>query len=117
MLFQTLDLSRTQTIEEIKKRVRKWNTTTPHDTWVLGRGWDDEKLREHRYPTKDDLDLATSNPVFLKRICGHLAVANSAALSVAGIDNLSTNPSGGQIVRRSEERRVGKECRRRSRGE
>ncbi|TMI70157.1 amidohydrolase, partial [Candidatus Bathyarchaeota archaeon] len=65
------------------------------DAWVLGRGWDDEKLREHRYPTRDDLDLATSNPVFLKRICGHVAVANSAALSIAGIDNLSTNPSGG----------------------
>src|SRR5436853_1226606 len=69
MLLRTLDLSRTQSIEEVKKRVREWNTTAPHDTWVLGRGWDDERLREHRYPTRDDLDIATSNPVFLKRIC------------------------------------------------
>ena len=101
MLFQTLDLSRTQSIEEIKKRVRKWNTTTPHDTWVLGRGWDDERLREHRYPTRDDLDLATSNPVFLKRICGHVAVANSAALFLAGIDNRTVDPPGGRILRDS----------------
>src|SRR5438132_14012321 len=99
MLLRTLDLSRARSIEEVKKRVRGWNTTGSHDTWVLGRGWDDEKLREHRYPTKDDLDLATSNPVFLKRICGHVAVANSADLSVAGIDDLSTNPSGGHNVR------------------
>ncbi len=99
MLLRTLNLSRSRSIEEIKRRVANWSSTRSRDAWVLGRGWDDEKLREHRYPTKDDLDLATSNPVFLKRICGHLAVANSAALSVAGIDNLSTNPSGGQIVR------------------
>src|SRR2546421_11106045 len=101
MLLRTLDLSRIQSIEEVKKRVREWNITTPHDTWVLGRGWDDEELREHRYPTRDDLDLATSNPVFLKRICGHVAIANSAALSLAGIDNRTVDPPGGRIVRDS----------------
>jgi predicted amidohydrolase YtcJ len=101
MLLRTLDLSRAQSIEEIKKRAKRWNTTASHDTWVLGRGWDDERLREHRYPTRDDLDLATSNPVFLKRICGHIAVANSAALSVAGIDNRTVDPAGGRIVRDS----------------
>jgi len=101
MLLQTLDLSGAQSIEEIKKRVRRWNTTTPHDIWVLGRGWDDERLREHRYPTRNDLDLATSNPVFLKRICGHVAVANSAALFLAGIDNRTVDPPGGRILRDS----------------
>jgi predicted amidohydrolase YtcJ len=101
MLLRTLDLSRTQSIEEVKKRVREWNTTAPHDTWVLGRGWDDERLREHRYPTRDDLDIATSNPVFLKRICGHVAVANSVALSLAGIDNRTVDPRGGRILRDS----------------
>src|SRR5207245_7825523 len=74
MLLRTLDLSRSRSIEQIKKRVKGWNTTGSHDTWVLGRGWDDERLREHRYPTRDDLDLASSKPVFLKRFCGHVAV-------------------------------------------
>jgi predicted amidohydrolase YtcJ len=101
MLLRNLDLSRSRSIEEIKRRVSKWTNARPPDTWVLGRGWDDEKLREHRYPKKDDLDLATSNPVFLKRICGHVAVANSAALSIAGIDNRTASPTGGQIVRDS----------------
>ena len=99
MLLRTLDLSRLRSIEEIKRRVTRWTATRSPHTWVLGRGWDDEKLREHRYPTRHDLDLGTSNPVFLKRICGHVGVANSAALSLAGIDNISTNPSGGEIVR------------------
>ncbi len=101
MLLRTLDLSRARSIEEIKKRAKGWNTTATQDTWVLGRGWDDERLREHRYPTRDDLDLANSNPVFLKRICGHVAVANSAALSVAGIDSRTVDPPGGRIVRDS----------------
>ena len=102
MLLRTLDLSRSRSIEEIKKRVTKWTSTEPKDTWVLGRGWDHEKLREHRYPTREDLDGASSNPVFLKRICGHVAVANSAALSIAGIDNRRSNPAGGEIVRDSQ---------------
>jgi len=104
MLLRTLNLSHSRSIEEIKRRVTRWTATGSPDTWVLGRGWDDEKLREHRYPTRHDLDLAASNPVFLKRICGHVAVGNSAALSVAGINNLSANPIGGQIVRDSQGR-------------
>src|SRR5438477_1371681 len=101
MFLRTLNLSRSRSIEEIKRRVANWSSTRSRDAWVLGRGWDDEKLREHRYPTKDDLDLATSNPVFLKRICGHVAVANSAALSLAGIDNRTVDPPGGRILRDS----------------
>jgi predicted amidohydrolase YtcJ len=101
MLLRTLDLSPAQSIGEIKRRVKRWTATAGDDTWVLGRGWDDEKLREHRYPTRGDLDLATSNPVFLKRICGHVAIANSAALSAARIDNRTLDPPGGRIVRDS----------------
>ena len=101
MLLRTLDLSRARSIEEIKRQVKRWTTTVPKKTWVLGRGWDDGKLREHRYPTRDDLDLVSSNPVFLKRICGHIAVANSVALSLARIDNRAVDPNGGQIVKDS----------------
>lgn len=102
MLLRTLDLSGSRSIQEIKRRVASWTKTSSPNTWVLGRGWDDEKLREHRNPTRDDLDLASSNPVFLKRICGHVAVANSAALSLAGIDHRTSSPRGGQIVRDSQ---------------
>ena len=102
MLLRTLDLSRSRSIEEIKKLVARPSTNGTPETWILGRGWDDEKLRERRYPTRDDLDLSNPNPVFLKRICGHVAVANSAALSLAGIDNATPSPSGGQIVRDSQ---------------
>ena len=101
-LLRTLDLSRLRSIEQIKKRVAKQTSTLSKETWVLGRGWDHEKLRERRYLTREDLDGASSKPVFLKRICGHVAVANSAALSIAGIDIGTSNPAGGEIVRDSE---------------
>jgi predicted amidohydrolase YtcJ len=104
MLLHTLDLSRSRSIEDITRLVARPTANGTPDTWILGRGWDDEKLREHRYPTRDDLDLANRNPVFLKRICGHVAVANSAALTLARIDDRTPNPSGGLIVRDSQGR-------------
>jgi predicted amidohydrolase YtcJ len=107
MLLRTLDLSHARSIEEIKRQVKRWTAAAPRNAWVLGRGWDDEKLRERRYPTRDDLDLASSSPVFLKRICGHVAVANSAALSLARIDDRAVDPNGGQILRDSRGRLSG----------
>src|SRR3989442_15961468 len=99
MLLRTLDCSDTPSSKKIKQRLTKRTTTDSKDTWVLGRGWDYEKPRERRSPTREDLDGPSSKPVFLKRICGHVAVANSAALFIAGIDNRTSNPAGGEIVR------------------
>jgi predicted amidohydrolase YtcJ len=98
MLLRTLDLSKARSIQEILDKVARTELPSS-DRWVLGRGWDDEKLREHRYPTRHDLDRVTSRPVFLKRVCGHVAVASSAALRVAGIDKHVRDPEGGVIVR------------------
>ena len=107
MLLRTLNLSRSRSIEEIKRRIANWSSTRSRDAWVLGRGWDDEKLREHRYPTKDDLDLATSNPVFLKRICGHVAVANSAALLSPESTTSPRTPQEGRLSGIHKERPTG----------
>ncbi len=101
MLLRTLDLSKTRSIEEMNRQVAKRASLMKPDEWILGRGWDDEKLREHRYPEKHDLDHSTSNPVFLKRVCGHVAVANSKALSLSGIDSDTPEPEGGVVLRDS----------------
>ena len=61
---------------------------------------DDESLVERRLPTRHDLDAAaTDRPVLVHRYCGHVAIANSAALRVAGIDRSTPDPSGGSIDR------------------
>jgi predicted amidohydrolase YtcJ len=68
--------------------------------WLLGRGYDDTRLDVRRHPTRWDLDRVTGHqPALLVRTCGHLAVANSAALRLAGIDASTIDPTGGQIDR------------------
>lgn len=61
---------------------------------------DDETLADRRLPTRDDLDGAVaSRPVLAHRYCGHVAVANSAALGLAGIQTDTPDPPGGVIDR------------------
>ncbi|MDQ3778964.1 MAG: amidohydrolase [Chloroflexota bacterium] len=68
--------------------------------WLIGRGYDDTRLDIQRHPTRFELDAVTGGqPALLVRTCGHLAVANSAALTLAGITRDSPDPSGGQFDR------------------
>ena len=70
------------------------------DDWIWGQGYDDTRLVEGRHPTRDDLDLpAAGRPVVLTRVCGHMCVANSRALELAGIDATTPDPPGGRIER------------------
>jgi predicted amidohydrolase YtcJ len=68
--------------------------------WLLARGYDDSRLDIGRHPTRYELDEATGGrPAYLVRTCGHLAVANSAALTRAGINRQTPDPVGGKIDR------------------
>ncbi|WP_341908440.1 amidohydrolase [Fluviicola taffensis] len=71
--------------------------------WLVGSGYDQDFLKEKRHPTSDDLDAAfPSNPVILLHTSGHMLVANSLALELAGIDANTENPVGGTIVRKAD---------------
>ncbi len=68
--------------------------------WLTGRGYNEADLPEHRHLTRADLDAAsTEHPIALTRTCGHMIVANSRALELAGITADTPNPPGGVIVR------------------
>lgn len=99
MLLRSLDFSNSKSVKDIGRKVSQAGSSVAANDWILGRGWDDEKLEEHRYPTKQDLDDVTSNPVFLKRVCGHVAVANSTALRISGVTSKTPDPDGGAILR------------------
>ena len=87
-------------IEDMKKAVAEKVKESKPGEWVLGRGWDQAKLAEHRNPSRYDLDeVSPYNPVVLTRTCGHLLVANSLALEIGGISKDTTDPVGGKIVR------------------
>ena len=61
---------------------------------------DDESLAEERLPDRRLLDaVSTDTPILIMRYCGHVAVANTAALELAGIDRTTVNPTGGVIDR------------------
>jgi predicted amidohydrolase YtcJ len=73
---------------------------TPKGAWIKGgSGWHESQLAEGRLPTRFELDQVTpDNPVILRR-GGHVVVANSAALAIAGITKATPDPGHGVIVR------------------
>jgi predicted amidohydrolase YtcJ len=67
---------------------------------VIGQRLNDEVLAERRLPTRLDIDdVVSDRPVLLYRYCGHVAIANSAALALSGIDADTADPAGGTIDR------------------
>jgi predicted amidohydrolase YtcJ len=89
-----------RSIEEIVARFAERAEGTPPGSWIRGRGYDDNKLTEHRHPTRWDLDRAsTAHPLVLVHSSGHMLVANSLALQLAGVSRETPDPPGGHIVR------------------
>jgi len=84
--FPWLDLRYVSSVKEIQSRVKAKVQENRKGKWILGRGWDQDRLKEKRFPTRWDLDkVSPDNPVLLTRVCGHVAVANSRALQMAKI--------------------------------
>jgi predicted amidohydrolase YtcJ len=68
--------------------------------WVTGGCWDHEAWPGGQWPTRQMIDpVSPQNPVLLRRLDGHVSLANSAALRAAGIDDATADPPGGRIVR------------------
>jgi predicted amidohydrolase YtcJ len=101
-LSRTADLTGSRSLDELLHRL-KAHAETHAGEWVIGRGFDQELLREGRFPTRDDLDGAFPNrPALIQRICCHALVANGAALSRAGLaspDGLFTEDAMAPVLR------------------
>ena len=68
--------------------------------WIVGWGYDPDQLEEKRHPNRKELTTAfPENPVFILHASFHMAVANSSALAIAGINAQTPNPVGGVIVK------------------
>lgn len=85
-------------IDDLLALLKIQQTKVGPKEWVSGSGYDDTLLAEKRHPTRADLDkISTTQPIYLTHVSGHLAVANSAALALAGITASTPNPTGGVI--------------------
>ena len=87
-----------ETMDELVEALAAKAADMPNGDWVRGRGYDDTLIEEKRHPTRADLDRAsTDHPIFITHISGHLGVANSLALEMAGITRDTPEPPGGVI--------------------
>lgn len=102
MTLLQADLRGTKSFEEILE-VIKIHDEKYNSEWVLGRSWDQNDWDVKEFPTKEKLDkLFPNKPVYLKRVDGHAAIANSKALELAGITN-KTQVDGGKIYLQNDE--------------
>jgi predicted amidohydrolase YtcJ len=74
--------------------------TLPPGAWILEGNWDHEAWPSQALPTRQAIDAATpAHPVFVQRLDGHMSLANSLALRLAGVTRDTKDPDGGTIVR------------------
>ena len=95
-----LNLEGTNTRQDFLAKVKERVAGAERGKWVTGRGWIETFWKPPQFPTRQDLDkIAPDNPIFLTRVDGHAAVANSPALKIAKVDNHTADPFGGQILK------------------
>ena len=89
-----------RTEAEFRDRIRAFAAALPKGRWILGGNWDHENWSPARLPTRQLIDEAAGDhPVFINRLDGHMALANTVALKMAGVTRNSVDPPGGTIVR------------------
>jgi predicted amidohydrolase YtcJ len=87
-------------LEHLLEQVHKAAHHRPRGQWIMGQGWNETDWTEPVMPSRKALDQAAPHhPVLLWRCDLHLAVVNSAALELAGIDEQTTDPPDGMIER------------------
>lgn len=95
-----LRYSRSQ--QEFRDTLAAFAKTQPKGRWITGGNWDHENWHPAVLPTHQLIDAATRDwPVFVNRLDGHMSLANSAALKLAGVDRNTKDVPGGVIVRDS----------------
>jgi len=86
--------------QEFARRIRERAAKAAKGEWMLGGDWDETKWNPAELPTKELIDAATpETPVAVNRYDGHMILANSLALKLAGITAQTPEPAGGVIVR------------------
>ncbi len=94
-----IDLRPANSTTEFKAILKDFAEKHP-DKWITGGYWDHEKWEVKDLPTKEMIDEAVPNtPVFVERLDGHMAVANSYTLKLAGVTKNTESPDGGLIVK------------------
>jgi predicted amidohydrolase YtcJ len=95
--LERADLLGCFSVNEVRSRLRAFlDERRPEPgEWVVGRGWNHELFDDNRILTKEDLDdLTPDNPAMLARVCGHIVVLNSRAITLLGLTGESRFAGG-----------------------
>ena len=97
----SVDLRDAATPAEFIARIKAFAAKSKPGEWILGGTWDHENWPGTPLPDRSWIDSVTpNNPVFVDRLDGHMALANSLALEKAGVTRNTREIAGGTIVRR-----------------
>ncbi len=81
-----VDLSGAKSIDDVQKLLKQKAEITEKGNWIKGVNFDQNKWKENRFPTRQELDdVSTEHPIVIKRCCLHAVVANTKALDLVGI--------------------------------
>ncbi|NPE27331.1 amidohydrolase [Methanococcoides sp. SA1] len=95
----SVELRDAKTPEEFKQRIADYINTIKPGTWVIGGDWDHTNWGGE-LPQKSWIDdISPENPVWVSRLDGHMALANSKAMEIAKVDNDIEDIEGGTFVR------------------
>ena len=105
--LSSVQLRDASTRQEFVDRIAAYAKTVSPGTWIMGGDWD-HTLWGGELPDRNWIDSVTpDNPVWINRLDGHMALANSLALQLAGISDSVADVEGGTIVRDSARRLTG----------
>ena len=96
-----VDLAGAETLSEVQQRIRSFADANPDLKWIEGFGWGYGAFPDNR-PLAEHLDAVIDNrPVFVTSRDGHMALANTLAMEMSGIDENTIDPENGRLVRDS----------------
>ncbi|KAK9055991.1 hypothetical protein SSX86_027078 [Deinandra increscens subsp. villosa] len=104
LLFGGLQMARVEvrgvnTKDRFIGKVKEAVKDMKEGTWLLGGGWNND-LWGGELPSASWIDDVTPHhPVWLSRMDGHMGLANSVALKIAGVTSNMQDPVGGTIGR------------------
>jgi predicted amidohydrolase YtcJ len=99
LTLEQADLSGVRSYDELLERTLSF-ASAMDDLWIVGRGWDQNLWDNKTFPTHHALSaIVADRPVALTRVDGHALLVNERALAIAGIDESTSDPAGGRILR------------------
>jgi hypothetical protein len=96
----SIDLSHVNNLADFRKEIRRFAAGRPSGEWILNGSWDQERWDPVELPSAALIDDVTSDhPVWLNRSDGHMLLANSLAMKLAGVNRNTPDVAGGEVVR------------------